>query len=214
MERDYQRNDIVYYKRDGKEKWLGPAKVIFQDGKVIFIREGSSVYRVSANRVVKAGEELSKLPEKTVGTEERVMTDKNHTSFESTSEVNSHESTCEDDCDRELEIPMPSTDSSQTVSMSMIDNRQTEIDRRQTQTPLPMTDNGRNKKRLAEDEINCDDRPIKKSLRVCLKKNDTVEFLNETGQSVKCVVLGPAGKRTGENKNWYNKVTSYPLDLT
>ena len=29
-----------------------------QDGKVIFVREGSQVYRVSANRVVRVGEEL------------------------------------------------------------------------------------------------------------------------------------------------------------
>ena len=52
--------DIVYYVRDGQNKWLGPAKVIFQDSKIIFLRHGGNVVRVSANRLVKAGEELAR----------------------------------------------------------------------------------------------------------------------------------------------------------
>ena len=56
----YQNGDIVYYKRDNEEEWRGPAKVVFQDGKVIFIRHGGYAVRVSANRIVKAGNELEK----------------------------------------------------------------------------------------------------------------------------------------------------------
>ena len=56
----YQNGDIVYYKRDNEETWRGPAKVAFQDGKVIFIRHGGYAVRVSANRLVKAGIELEK----------------------------------------------------------------------------------------------------------------------------------------------------------
>ena len=48
------------YKRDNEEEWRGPAKVVFQDGKVIFIRHGGYAVRVSANRLVKAGDELEK----------------------------------------------------------------------------------------------------------------------------------------------------------
>ncbi len=33
--RDYNQGELVYYKRDKDDKWLGPAKVIFQDGRVI-----------------------------------------------------------------------------------------------------------------------------------------------------------------------------------
>eukprot|EP00112_Aurelia_sp_Birch-Aquarium-sp1_P015971 Seg358.3 transcript_id=Seg358.3/GoldUCD/mRNA.D3Y31 product="hypothetical protein" protein_id=Seg358.3/GoldUCD/D3Y31 len=32
--------DGVFYKQDGSNKWLGPGKVIFQDGKVVFVRHG------------------------------------------------------------------------------------------------------------------------------------------------------------------------------
>ena len=56
----YDFGDIVYYKRMKDNRWLGPARVVFQDGKVIFVRHGSTYIRVSANRIVKAGEELCK----------------------------------------------------------------------------------------------------------------------------------------------------------
>ena len=47
----YHRDQRVYYKRDNSERWLGPAKVMFQDGKVVFVRHGNEYYRVSVNRL-------------------------------------------------------------------------------------------------------------------------------------------------------------------
>ena len=58
-EQRYVHGDLVYYKRNGYEHWLGPAKVVFQDGKVIFIRHGGVFVRVSPNRLIKAGEEFA-----------------------------------------------------------------------------------------------------------------------------------------------------------
>ena len=60
VDRTYENGDIVYYKRDGEDRWLGPAKVVFQDGKIIFVRQGGYMYKVSANRLLPAGEELAK----------------------------------------------------------------------------------------------------------------------------------------------------------
>jgi transposase InsO family protein len=54
-EQIFYPGDNVFYKREGKERWLGPGKVIFQDGKVIFIRHGGIFVRVSPNRLIKAG---------------------------------------------------------------------------------------------------------------------------------------------------------------
>ena len=45
--------DMVVYKREWKEKWLGPGIVVFQDGKVVFVRHGSVFVRVSPNRLCK-----------------------------------------------------------------------------------------------------------------------------------------------------------------
>ena len=58
-EERYDHGDIVYYKRNSSERWLGPGKVVFQDGKVIFVRHGSTFVRVSANRLIKKGSEFS-----------------------------------------------------------------------------------------------------------------------------------------------------------
>uniref|UniRef100_A0A0L8HML4 Uncharacterized protein n=1 Tax=Octopus bimaculoides TaxID=37653 RepID=A0A0L8HML4_OCTBM len=40
-EQIYENGDNVFYKREGKEWWLGPGKVVFQDGKVMFVRHES-----------------------------------------------------------------------------------------------------------------------------------------------------------------------------
>ena len=47
--------DLVYYKREGQDRWIGPGQVIFQDGKVVFVRHGGTFVRVSPNRLVRAG---------------------------------------------------------------------------------------------------------------------------------------------------------------
>ena len=55
----FDHGDKVYYKRDQGDKWIGPAKVIFQDGKVIFIRHCGVWIKASPNRVVKSGCEFA-----------------------------------------------------------------------------------------------------------------------------------------------------------
>ena len=54
----YQQGDTVYYKREGRERWLGPATVVFQDGKVVFVRHGGIFVRVSPNRLRRTHEAL------------------------------------------------------------------------------------------------------------------------------------------------------------
>ena len=54
-EQVFEPGDHVFYKRDGHDRWLGLGKVIFQDGKVVFVRHGSIFVRVSLNRLLKAG---------------------------------------------------------------------------------------------------------------------------------------------------------------
>ena len=53
-EKTFSPGDIVYYKRECSNRWMGPGKVLAQDGKVIFVRHGNSLVRVSANRLADA----------------------------------------------------------------------------------------------------------------------------------------------------------------
>jgi len=63
-EQVYSNGDRVFYKREGRERWLGPAKVVFQDGKVVFVRHGGVFVRVTPNRLIKAnGGESNELGE-------------------------------------------------------------------------------------------------------------------------------------------------------
>ena len=52
-EQVFRNGDRVYYKRQGKDRLLGPAKVVFQDGKVVFVRHGAVFVRVSPNHLIK-----------------------------------------------------------------------------------------------------------------------------------------------------------------
>ena len=52
-EQVFENGDRVFYKRKGKERWLGPEKVVFQDGNVVFVRHGAAFVRVSSNRLQK-----------------------------------------------------------------------------------------------------------------------------------------------------------------
>ena len=53
VEQHYNQGENVYYKKHDHERWLGPAKVLAQDGKIIFLRHGSSILRVPPNRVMR-----------------------------------------------------------------------------------------------------------------------------------------------------------------
>ena len=57
-EQVFENGDRVFYKREGKERWLGPGKVVFQDGKVVFVRHGGVFVRVSPNRLQKVNNYL------------------------------------------------------------------------------------------------------------------------------------------------------------
>ena len=51
MEYVYETGEVVYYKQARDGKWMGPAKVVCQDGKVKFVRNGAHIIRVSVNRL-------------------------------------------------------------------------------------------------------------------------------------------------------------------
>ena len=65
----YEYGDKVYYKRDDDHKWKGPGSVIGQDGKVVFVRNGSIYVRVHPCRHIRCGSKFS--------TEEKVDNNQN-----------------------------------------------------------------------------------------------------------------------------------------
>ena len=60
-EQIFENGNRVFYKREGKERWLGPGKVVFLDGKVVFVRHGGIFVRVSPNRLQKVNSYLTEV---------------------------------------------------------------------------------------------------------------------------------------------------------
>ena len=54
----YVNGDLVWYKRKEGDRALGPGKVVFQDGKILFIRHRMTYVRVSVKRVRKRVHEI------------------------------------------------------------------------------------------------------------------------------------------------------------
>ena len=52
VEKRYEQGSKVYYKRDGQDRWRGPATVIGNDGSVYFLRHQGSLYRVPSCRII------------------------------------------------------------------------------------------------------------------------------------------------------------------
>ena len=53
----YDSEDKVYFKEKGKIEWSGPATVIGQQGKVVFLKYGNNLRRVHMSRIIRVGEE-------------------------------------------------------------------------------------------------------------------------------------------------------------
>ena len=49
----YEKGVEVFYKKDSNPLWLGPAKVVAQDGKLVFVRHGNQLLRVAPNRLIR-----------------------------------------------------------------------------------------------------------------------------------------------------------------
>ena len=52
VEKVFSSGSKVYYKRDGQDRWRGPATVIGNDGSVYFLRHQATLYRVAACRII------------------------------------------------------------------------------------------------------------------------------------------------------------------
>ena len=62
----FQQGDNVYFKRELEEFWRGPARVVYQDGKVLSLVQNGVGYKASVNRVLKVGQEFNKEDNETV----------------------------------------------------------------------------------------------------------------------------------------------------
>ena len=174
-EQVFQNGDLVFYKRDGKERWLGPGKVVFQDGKVVFVRHGGVFVRVSPNRLckVKPGfdepwESKNCLNSNTKSEDYKIITGT------STEVPINPTSVIVESLPAVTPVPPIESDTPSVTSSDIIHP--------DSNLPIVSSNNAET---------------LKRNKQIQYKLPDTEEWIDAT-------VLGRAGKNTGRNKNWFN----------
>ena len=201
----YENGDIVYYKRSSDGRWMGPGKVVFQDGKVIFVRHGATFIRVSANRLIKAGEELAKKITFSTDPDPQISSQQNDHSLRSSTKMNIEEISITDGTNTGRR-DTGDTDR-RDADMRDIDGRHTgrrETGRRDTTTGSSTTMNQEVQPvvhtPIPPPEINAPQNRV--SGKIDLKVKDQIKY--RSGDEWVSAKITGRGKVTGRNKNWFN----------
>ena len=181
----FEKGDTVYYKREGKERWLGPATVVFQEGKVVFVRHGGIFIRVSPNRIERVNEILERHESgDAVQTEHK----------EGVVETNEEETEEESPVSEVIAAPVPAEDQNYEAPDRNSENQLSVTDQ-ELQTVSSETATG-----SVENDRDTD-RNTERSTRV--KVNDNIRY--KLGDEwVNGTIISRAGKASGKYKNWYN----------
>ena len=216
----YQYGDIVYYKRENEDRWKGPATVMFQDGKVIYVRHGSFGIRVSANRLVKAKDELVEKIKRKNGdfsiTVERTASEKSDDKTKKeTREKETHKDKVKEKDEAEQKYVPELYAEERTKREKRREQTMEENTNHHTSTPkrtaeFPETDEDEEQQITSRPSIptrtQSRSRTItkkKKTQEHGFKKNDRIEW--KIGDKwYPGIVTGKAGKATGTVANWMN----------
>ena len=176
--------DLVYYKREGHDRWLGPGKVMFQDGRVVFVRHGGAFVRVSPNRLIMV-ESGNAAQMETVAPE---SSDKQ----KMTSDVKQTNSDVEKSGKASLD--MKREEKCAEMKELLGDSNSAEDEQ----------DGGADGPAIFQDEQHDDNTPGKDS-NACAASGDKIVYkLDETDNWTKATVISKAGKSTGRNRKWVN----------
>ena len=232
----YHNGDWVYFKRTGyNNKWFS-GKVVFQDGKVIFVRSGNYFYRCSANRIMKAGTELARQLEK--DNDDFETADEGDSNTPDSPEVepinastneSGHDtpSTEERNNSSSNEAPGETTpnDTHPTLSDNTTHDQEASTDNVEEpiQIEAPdtnMSNEGTNNPSYDKTSTNTQHTPKAKKTKkkaskdpqgttppIRLKKDDLIE-LKLDGKWTSAVVRSNAGRKSGVNEHWYNIILS------
>ena len=72
VDRIYNQGEYAFYKRENDKEYRGPAKVIVQDGKIVWLRHGSYCIKVSVNRLQPVHDDLQQEYRRQESSEDKV----------------------------------------------------------------------------------------------------------------------------------------------
>ena len=201
-EQVYNPGDHVFYKREAQDRWLGPAKVIFQDGKVIFVRHGSVFVRVSPNRLCRANS-FDSTREATSEGETCVKSDSKWVKNDSENMVMPQ--VLDDECEFEFkttgDMAMENGDCDET------NNESDDSDRIETIENNASSDVLTDVQQMSDVNLRkgCDMRAEKNITRVIdLKQKQKIQVKNVNEKWDDFEIVSRGGKITGGHPNWFN----------
>ncbi len=198
-EMQLEHGDIVYYLREGINRWRGPAKVMFQDGKIIHLRHGANVVRCSANRIVKAKEELAA----------KVRGEDNCKKVVDSLPSSVKENTVEDITNNSSIIEF-AEDNIETVGSQMLPDNESEcVEANASQKEYlsvqegTLNEENHSNKRKADKELT----PVKNTKQAkinLIRVNDKVRIRQEDGTWNEATIISRGGKASGKYSNIWN----------
>ena len=197
----YNHGDYVYYRREKDDKWLGPGKVVYQDGKVICVRHGRYFGQVHANRLHPVKPELADKIRAGENTNESVKAESaedTNNKAESAKDNNEDENTNENTTTT-ITTNTETNNEERNVEQNNTPEEEDTIENEETNTEEAIEEQQQKKKQ---------GRPTKKSNSskqiAVLKRAEKVQIRIE-GVWKNATVIS-SGKRTGKYPNWYNFV--------
>ena len=185
----YNPGDYVYYRRQIDDRWLGPGKVVYQDGKVICVRHGKYFGQVHANRLHPVKPELAAKIKAEVG-ETVETTEKEKPRKEKTDKTNE-----------------ATTKSSSEISQYDLQQIEDEISNTEEIQNTEETEDNTQESVPSEQQNKKSGRPAKKNTAqkskvILFKKAEKVQIkLDGTWHNA---TVTSSCKRTGKYPNWYN----------
>ncbi len=181
----YNHGDYVYYKRPVDDRWLGPGRVIYQDGKVICVRHGRYFGQVHANRLHPVKPELA---EKIKAEEKEILEDTDETQKVQKQENNNR------------------TEVITQYDKNIIDSQTVNLDSNED-TESETSDQATNEQKESTEQTagNKPGRPAKKNNKkqvIILKRSERVQIkLDGEWQNA---TVSSSCKRSGKYPNFYN----------
>ena len=201
----YNHGDYVYYRREKDDKWLGPGKVVYQDGKVICVRHGRYFGQVHANRLYPVKPELAEKIKTEENKAENAQAENANTNKAESAKNEKDKNTKDTNTQKEAENTVTTT-SMQTETITPVNNDVTEeITEEDTEEIETETQNEQNNETSQHKKK--PGRPTKKNNTkqvAILKRAEKVQIRIE-GVWKNATVIS-SGKRTGKYPNWYNFV--------
>lgn len=209
--------DMVYYKREKHTRWLGPAKVLYQDGKVVFIRHGGAMIRASPTRIKKQGREFD---ESDVGPlEKSPVVEESQVDTGRVTRSQSNRNVAESFIPVAVTIPVSATpdDNINDRSISQSDVQEQDSHTRTSVGSIAACEEvtSVNEAQADSDELTSTrpesvehENTTSVSIQpktVNLRAGDTILYGSDPDSEwTGATVLGRAGKITGKNRNWFN----------